>query len=387
MKLLNNIFSTSPSQSYKTLMWILVISLLPIFVLYIPFLFKAHDFFFLTFQETGFVNVLKNWDGPHYIVVARTFYNLSAIEQYLFTDVPPIYYTAHFPLYPIAIALVAPVMGYFYSGLFVNLLCGVLLNIVFYRVAERFTKHPLFLTFVFTVFPARFFVTRAIVAPETMMVLCIFLSLVMWEEKKYFRGALWGALGILSKVKAGFLFPAYIASECEKYLTKRASFQKATLWALLIPLFLVGLFYIFYLQTGNFLAFFEAEKGNDLFVTFPFAQFNSKAAWIGTAWLEDVVLYFAALFILTVTLYFKKENRSWFYYVLFYGIFLIFVPQRDITRFMFPMYPIFLLTFEQFFTSREFKIALIILLPAIYFFAWNFMIQNQAPIANLAPFL
>ena len=371
----------------KTLIYILAVSLIPIFVLYIPFMLKLEHFFFLTFQETGFTNVLKNWDGPHYMLIAQTFYDIPATEKLLFTSLPASYYPAHFPLFPILIALLAPIMGYFYAGLSINLLFGILLNILFYTVAQKYTKHPLFLTFVFTVFPGRFFITRGIVAPETMMVFFIFLALVMWEHKRYFQGAVWGTLGILTKVKAGFLLPAFFAQQTEEYFLKKKKINVRAIWMFLIPTALLGLFTFYYFRTGNFFAFFEAEQGNDLFITFPFAQFHSASAWIGTAWLEDVVFYFAAMFILTVTLYNKKDHRSWFYYVLFYTLFLIFVPQRDITRFSYPMYPIFLLTFQKWFTSKEFRAALVLLLPAIYFYAWNFMIQNQAPIANLAPFL
>jgi len=374
-------------RHYKKALYILLISLVPILVLYIPFILKAHNFFFLTFEEAGFVNVLKNWDGPHYMVIARTFYDLAETEKLLFTSLPASYYPAHFPLFPIFIAALAPVFGYFYSGLLINLLFGVLLNGLFYIVAEKHTKHPFLLTFVFTVFPGRFFITRAIVAPETMMVFFMLLSLVMWEKKKYLSASVWGSLGVLTKVKAGFLLPAYFAEQVEQYFVDKKSFDIKAVSMFLIPLTLTGLFTFYYFRTGNFFAFFDAEQGNDLFITFPFAQFNSAAAWIGTAWLEDVLFYLLAMFILVVTLFFKKTNRSWFYYALFYTSFLVFVPQRDITRFSYPLYPIFLYTFQRYFTSREFKIALIILLPGIYFYAWNFMIQNQAPIANLAPFL
>ncbi len=372
----------------KTLVNIILVSLLPIIVLYIPFFFKFEQFFFLTFNETGFVNILKNWDGPHYIVVAHAFYDLAETEKLLFTSLPATYYTAHFPLFPIGIALLAPLIGYFYSGLFINLLFGVLLNILFYSVAKNYTKHALWLTFVFTVFPGRFFITRGIVAPETMMVFLIFGSVVLWEKKEYFRSSLLGSLGILAKIKSGFLFPAYFAERTEAYLLKgKKELNPRSLWMALIPLTVIGLFSFYAYRTGNFFIFLEAEKGNELFITLPFAQFNSAAAWIGTAWIEDVVFYFAGMFLLTVTLYFKKDHRSWFYYALFYTLFLVFVPQRDITRFSYPLYPLFLLTFEKFFTSKQFRIVLILLLPAIYFYAWNFIIQNQAPIANLAPFL
>lgn len=372
----------------RTFLNILLISLVPVFVLYIPFALGLKKFFFLTIEEPGFVNILRNWDGPHYIVVAHSFYNLKETARYLFTSVPPIYYTAHFPLYPILIALIAPLLGYFYGALLINLFFGVALNILFYVVAKKYTKHPMFLTFVFTVFPGRFLVTRAIAAPETLMVFLMFLALVLWEDKKFLPASISASLGILSKVKSGFLFPAFFLQKLEEYLlAKKKTFDPKSLTMFLIPLTLLGLFSFYYIQTGNFFAFFEAEHGNDLFVTFPFAQFDSTAAWVGTAWVEDVVFYFGAMFLLAVTLFFKKENRSWFYYVALYSLFLVFVPQRDITRFSYPMYPIFLLTFEKFFTRKEFRYALILLLPAIYFYAWNFMLQNQAPIANFAPFL
>lgn len=369
-------------DSHKTLLSIVLISILPILALYIPFLFKLDHFFFLKIAEPGFSNILRNWDGPHYIVVARSFYNPEAIIPLLFTDVSPSYYPAHFPLYPLFIRLFSPFLGFFYSGLFVTIMSGILLNYMFYSVAKKYTQHPLLLTAVFTVFPPRFLVTRAILAPEPLMVLCMFLSLVAWENKEYFKGALWGSLGILSKVKAGFLFPAFVASSMEEMFVKKQSFKPSYALAALIPLTLCALFGYFYYQTGDFFAFLVAEKGNSLFVTFPFAQFNHDAVWAQSIWLEDVVFYFAAMILLTVTLFYSKQNRSWFYFSLFYTAFLIFVPQRDITRFSYPLYPLFLLTFEKFFTSKHFKIVLILLLPAIYFYTLNFILHNQAPIAN-----
>lgn len=369
-------------DSYRTILWIILISVLPIAALYIPFILKLDHFFFLKIDEPGFANILRNWDGPHYIVVARTFYNPEKIVPLLFTDVSPSYYPAHFPLYPMFMAVFAPVMGFFYSGLFVNVVFGVLLNYVFYKVAKNYTKHPLLLTAVFTVFPPRFLVTRAILAPETLMTLCIFLSLVAWENQAYFKGALSGSLGILSKVKAAFLFPAFIASSVEEIILKKKPFKIPYMYAFLIPITLCALFAFYYYQTGDFFAFFSAEKGNSLFVTLPFAQFNFDAVWAKSIWLEDVVFYFAAMILLTITLSQSKSQRSWFYFSLFYTLFLVFVPQRDITRFSYPLYPLFLITFEKFFTSKQFKIMLIILLPALYFYTLNFILHNQAPIAN-----
>lgn len=369
-------------ETPQTYLYIFLISIVPLIALYIPFLLKLDHLFFINIAEPGFSNILRNWDGPHYIVVAQSFYNPAKIVPLLFTDVSPSYYPAHFPLYPIFIALFAPLLGFFYSGLFVNILAGVVLNYVFYHIAKKYTDHPLLLTAVFTVFPPRFLVTRAILAPEPLMVLCMFLALVLWENKEYLKGSLMGSLGILSKIKAGFLFPAFVASAVEEIYLRKKPFNNAYIFAVLIPITLLGLFGYFYYQTGDFFAFFVAENGNGLSMTLPFAQFNYDAIWAHSIWLEDVVFYFAAMIFLTVTLYYQKNNRSWFYFSLFYTGFLLFVPQRDITRFSYPLYPIFLLTFQQFFTSKQFKIVLIFLLPAIYFYTLNFILHNQAPIAN-----
>jgi hypothetical protein len=169
-------------DSPRTLFYIFLISVVPIFALYIPFLLKLDHFLFINILEPGFSNILRNWDGPHYIVVAKSFYDPSKIVPLLFTDVSPSYYPAHFPLYPIFIAIFAPILGFFYSALFVNIAAGILLNYVFYRVAKKYTDHPLLLTAVFTVFPPRFLVTRAILAPEPLMVLCMFSSLVLGKQ-------------------------------------------------------------------------------------------------------------------------------------------------------------------------------------------------------------
>lgn len=374
-------------STLKAGIYIILISLLPISILYLPFLLKLNSIAFLNIKDPGFINILRNWDGPHYIVIARSMYDLSAIEKLLFTSVPPSYYPAHFPLYPIFIALLAPLFGYFHSGLIVNILAGIVLNWLFYYVARSYTKHPFFLTYVFTIFPGRFFITRGIVAPETLMVLCIFASLILWEKKRYFSSSVLGSLGILTKIKAGFLFPAFMAERLEDYVLHRKHIDLRAAWSVLIPLTFLGLCVFYFIRTGDFFAFFNAEKENGLFITFPFAQFNSAATWTGTAWLEDVLLYFAGMFVLITQLARSKTNRSWFYFALIYTFFLVIVPQRDITRFSYPLYPLFLLVFQEFFTSRAWKIAILFLTPGIFFYAWNFILQNQAPLAQIAPFL
>jgi hypothetical protein len=207
-----------------------------------------------------------------------------------------------------------------------------------------------------------------------------------WDQKKFFLGALSGAFATLTKLQAGFLFPAYIAAAAEESIKHKKLPSPKVLWTLLIPLSFLLLSIFFYFKFGDFAAFMNAEKGNNLYFHFPFSQYNYKNVWIGTGWLEDVVFYTIAWAMLVLTLW-KRKERHWFYFCLFYTVFLILLPQRDITRFSFQMAPIFLLTFENFFTSKTFKWGLILSLPALYLYTINFIMTNQAPVADWNHFM
>jgi hypothetical protein len=363
------------------LLKIILITFLPILFVHLPFVLNIPKLLFLEFREVGFANILKNWDGPHYIVVAKTLYNLDRIAEMLFIPIDVRYYYAHFPLFPLFIRLLSPVMGWIYSGLFINLALGLLLNLLFYEIAKKYTSYPLFLTFLFTVFPARFWVVRSIISPETLMLFLILLSFYFWQKRGYFLCSFFGFLAVLTKIQAIFLFPAYAAEVAEKVIFQKNKIDKGSFWIILIPLSFVALSLFYYIVGGDFFAFLHAEKGNNLFIYFPFSQFNYQGGWAGTAWLEDVVFYFIAMFALTFSMY-KDKERSWFYFSLFYTLFLVFIPQRDITRFAYPLLPFFLIKFQNFLTSKTFRIAFLFSLPALYFYTVNFIIVNQAPIMD-----
>jgi hypothetical protein len=365
---------------------VVLISLIPLFLIYLPFLMKTEQLFFLSLPGEGMSTVLKNWDGPHYIAIARTWYNEAALEKFLFAPVPVStdYYAAHFPLLPFFIFLLSPIFGWLYSGVAASILFGLLLNIIFYIVAKKYTKYPLLLTFVFTVFPPRFLIVKSIIAPETLLVFCIFVSLLLWEKKAYFWSGLAGFFATLTKMQGIILFPAYVMSGLEHWYTKKR-IEWRMLWALLIPGAYLLISVLYLEQYGNFYAFFDAQKSVEMQVYFPFSQFNVENVWTRNAWLEDVVFYFVSMFTLAYLLH-KDKKRSWFYFSVIYSLFLVFIPQRDITRFAVPLVPLFLLRFEKFFTSRAFIVGLCCALPAIYFYVINFLIDSAAPVTDWAPY-
>jgi hypothetical protein len=298
------------------------------------------------------------------------------------------------PLYPVLIRAgkeVLQVVGlnvdrlaYLKSMLLVNLLMTAGLACFFYFVLKKFriTSHPFMLTTVFLFLP-RFLIIRSVGAPESLFLLLILGSLYFFEKEKYLMSGLLGGLSVATKSPGILLFGAYSLVIVEKLIKVKKIDLKY--WGLLlIPLGLLGVFLLYWLQYGDFLAYFHS--GDNLHLVFPFSVFNFQKTWIGTAWLEEIIFYFF-LYGLTALALWKTKYRSFFYFSLLFFIATLFIQHRDIARYSLPLWPMAVIAFEKFFTSQKFKIIFLLMVVGIYFYAWNFVSYNIMPIADWAPFL
>lgn len=363
-------------------------------VLWLPFLLKINGLTFL--------DIYKHYDGAFYIIPAKTLYevnkiNIPGVGFILPLPLSPIYFAAHLPLYPLFIRVIREISafafasadkgvvgGYLHAMVFVNLLFTALLAAFFYYLVKtfKFSKKPLVLTLVFLMLP-RFLVIRSVGAPEGIFIFFILLSLYFFEKEKYLYSGLAGALAVATKIPGILLFVAYCLTLLEKYIrTKKISFR--CFFLLLIPLGLLAVFGLYRIQYKDFFAFFHS--GGTVPMPYPFSVFNWQAKWVGTAWLEEILFYFF-LYGFTVITLLKSKYRSFFYFSLVFLIGVIFVQHRDISRYSLPLWPFAVMALEKFFTSKKFLIVLILLLPAIYLYAWNFMQYNIMPITLWGPFL
>ena len=354
-------------------------------LVWLPFLLKSSNWFGLAIPSSNFQYVLRHFDGPLYVVAAKTLYDPEAIVNLgLENMLPPIYFAAHLPLYPLLIRLVTPVFGYLKSMLFVNILFSCLLALLFYECVKRFnlTKHPLLLTTIFLFLP-RFLVVRSVGAPESLFMFFILGSLFAFEKENYLLAGLFGGLASATKTPGILLFATYILVLIERFIRKRRINGGVGL-LLFIPSGLLAVFFLYFQRYGDFFAYFKS--GDNIHLVAPYAVFNFQKIWVGTAWLEDIVFYF---FLYVLTALFLKESRyrSFFYFSVVFTLAVLFVQHRDIARYSLPLWMMFCITFERFLTSKKFIYASIILLPAIYMYAWNFMLFNIMPISNWAPFL
>ncbi len=364
---------------------VLAVVVLSTLVAWAPFLFRQTNWLGLRIDNANFQYIYRNFDGPLYIVPAKTLYNPQEIAKIgLELPLSPGYFAAHLPLYPILIRLFAPLLGYLKSMILVNLVATTLLACIFYYIIEKLniSKNPLLLTSLLLFLP-RFLVVRSVGAPESLFIFLILLSLYFFEKQDYLLAGIFGGLSAMTKTPGILLFAAYALTLGERYIRgKKIEWRSIGIFLIPFGFFLVFLLYA--KQYGDFFAYFKS--GDNIHLIAPYSAFNFHATWVGTAWLEDIVFYFF-LYALTVVSLKDFKYRSFFYFALIFFTATLFVQHRDIARYSLSLWPLALIAFERFFSSKKTLIAFLILLPAIYMYAWNFMSYNVMPISNWAPFL
>ncbi len=378
MKLYNNL------QPY---LWITLFVLISTVLLWIPFLLKQTHWLGLTFEKQGFQTVLEQYDGAFYIIPAKTLYQVDKMDIpgvgfILSLPLSPGYFAAHLPLYPLLIRLFS-ILGYLHAMIFVNILFTILFASFFYYFLRYFklTEKPLLLTFVMLMIP-RFLIVRSTGAPESIFMLLVLASLLFFEKKNYLLAGIAGGLATATKTPGILLFVGFVLVLLERFIREK-KFDWKSIGIIGIPLGLIAVFTLYYFQYHDFFAYFHT--GGVVQMPYPFSAFNSQSRWVGTAWLEDILLYFF-LYGLTVVTLFRSKLRSLFYFSLIFFIAIIFVQHRDISRYSLPLWPMACIAFEKFFTSKRFLLVLIFLLPAIYLFSWNFIAYNIMPISDWRPF-
>lgn len=386
---------------YFTLILIIFLSTL---ILWLPFLLKLPNWLGLKIDKSSLEYIYKHYDGPLYVIPAKTFYDpsqLKTADSGSIVSQPAKYFAAHLPLYPLLIRAVreliqltglrppaseAGVNGLIYlkSMVLVNLLATIGLACLFYFILKKFkiTKNPWLLTVVMLFLP-RFLVIRSVGAPESLFILLILGSLYFFETEKYWLAGLFGGLATMTKSPGILLFAGYLLVFIEKLIKKKKT-NRQWFGILMIPLGLLAVFLIYWRQMGDFFAYFHS--GDNIHLVFPFAVFNFQKLWVGTAWLEDVIFYFFLYGLAIINLK-DSKYRSFFYFSLVFFIATIFVQHRDINRYSLALWPLALIAFEKFFTSKKFLIIFVIMLFAIYLYGWNFLNYNVMPIADWKPFL
>lgn len=367
------------------------------FIIWLPHILTLPNLWGLNFQA-GFSTIYRNFDGLEYVIIAKTFYNPESIAA-LHQSLPANYFASHFPGYAILISIFANSLGYLKSMLFVSLLSTILATWAFYFLVRNFklSSHPLFLSLVFLVLPARWLIVHNVGASEPTFILFIIAAIYFFmkfeESKNHADILIAGLFGLLAQITRPpgillfialsiFVLWKIISKNVRQYSLVQIIGTYSPL--LLIPLGLLGIFYLFNLTYGDFWGYFHS--GDNIHLTFPpFQVFNKSQFWVGDIWLEDIIYIFILGFLGGIMLL-KQKLYPLAFFVLTYLTAATLVAHRDISRYLLPISPFILIAFEKVLTSREFKIILPIILLAIYLYAQNFILANTAPIPNLSLF-
>lgn len=367
---------------------IILLALIPTLLIWIPFFARMKSFWTIPLPQQGMATIVANFDGPLYIIAAKTLYNpdlIGANYQFPLTNE---YYSAHFPLFPLLIKIFAPILGHLYSMLFVTVASSILALYFFNKHASKYLNKndAIWLTFIFSIFPARWLIVRSVGSPEPFFVAAILASTYFFGKKKYILAGIWGFLAQMTKSPAILLFIAYVLQIIIPNLHNLKRFEwKKYLGLLLIPLGLLVVFTIYGFTYGNFFTYFRSGDNIHLFFP-PFQIFNFSASWVGTFWLEEIIFIYL-IGVLGIYKLYQKKMKTYFYFSIIFFTSLLFVAHRDLLRYSLPIIPFLILSFKDVLIKREFKIAIAVIIIPIYLYSLAFISQNAMPIANWEPFL
>ena len=374
-------------EKIKSLAIASALSLIPTILIWLPFLLRASSFWSIPLPQNGMETIVANYDGPLYMVAAKTLYNKAAITTNFQFPLPAEYYTAHFPLFPLLIKFFGVVINYPYAMLIATVLTSILATYFFIKLISQYVdkKDVVFMTLIFSIFPARWLIVRSVGSADPLFVASIIGSLYYFKNKKYWLSGIWGALATLTKSPGILLLASYATYFIYDYFKNHKFTLKKYIPILLIPLALISVFFFYKITQGDFWAYFHSGDNIHLSLI-PFQIFNYSAPWVGTFWLEEIIFIYLLGAIGVYRLFQKKEFELGFFGAIFF-LMTLFIAHRDLMRYSLPLVPVLFVAFSDTLIKREFKIALCVIIIPIYLYSLAFISQNVMPISNWAPFL
>ena len=360
-------------------------------IMWLPFIIHANSFFGVDFNRVGMDRIAQNFDGLNFLIVAKTGYNPSIIQQNyqdILVDRRPLYFSAHYPVFPILIWLINFITSGPNALLIVIIISNALLGYALYSFFLLFSNKPnvaTWLAIIALFFPARILSDRIVGSNEPLFIFFVLMSLVFSTKKQHWLSAIYGSLAVLTRSPGIILFGAYII---HTWIMSSDTFYekiKISIPYLMIPISLLGLWMFYGIQFGSFWAYFQV--GGNINLYWPFAVFASHMDWVSGIWNEDLI-YLFILLISGLFLFWQKNVKSQAaIFGILYGIFVLSVAHRDLARYSLPIIPIVLVGLAPLLEYKLVRLVSVIMIIPIMLYSWQFVLANYQPIVNWAPFL
>ena len=191
------------SKTLQDLCILVIFTILLSFLVWLPFHLKLNNLYGLDFSA-GSASIYRNFDGLEYIVIAKSLYDPKIIAGLPYA-LSANYYASHFPGYALLMLPFAPVLGFLKSMVLISLFFTVTSAIAFYFLVRDFklTSHPLLLSVIFLILPARWLIVHSVGSAEPMFIfftiLAIYFFMKFEKQKKYYFIFLTGLAGFFAQ--------------------------------------------------------------------------------------------------------------------------------------------------------------------------------------------
>jgi hypothetical protein len=333
------------------------INVLAIFLVYLPFL-------------NDLTIIMRYWDGPLYMYVAKTLYMVPQYTPFSAIGLPDYYYACHLALFPLLIRAFS-FIGYDWSMIFVVIASSTVATLLFYRLLKDFgySKTPFIASILFIFFPARWLLYHSIGATEPLFIMLVIASLYCYKKDWYIPAFLIAGLASVTRIFGILMLVSYILLLLYEKKYRYLPFT------IIIPIFLIGNFLVYAYAFGDALAYFKWNGG--YMNAMPFRPLID-ASFKGIT--NNVELYFGfyILFILG-TLRLWKKPELFFFSAVFLG-FMLFVFHPDISRYLLPVAPFALIiAFDDIISRKEFILIMPLIILFGYIYCWGILPSNLAP--------
>ena len=349
-----------------------------VFILASAVLYGYYEYF----GKDKTIPIYRNWDGPAYVIVAKTLYNINLIHQVNTVGLMPADYSQQFPLYPLFIRMFS-FLGYKQSMIFTSQFFSLLFIFTFYLLLRIVNPkaNTLMISLLLIFYTPRWFIVSHVGSSEPIFMFFATLFLLLFMKNHFFLAALSASLAQASRAQ-GILYSigVLVYSFGDLFITRKTSIIKGIkkyLPFVLIPLTLAGIFTFFWYSYGDFFINIKIHAGHPEIRWLPLQMFINYSAYEFNAWKESLIINYI-IYLLAIIIMFQK--RLYFIAVtsLVFYIPLLFLFHVDVSRYALPLLPVLFLAFSDSLSKKSVYITLLACIPLVYLFAIGYININLA---------